>query len=92
MSVIEQLASLVERLYKETAGYIDNPADAQIWYNRGYANGVARFLSDRGYKQALQKIPLDDLNIHSKEQIMAWHKAYHHGFEMGARESSEVLV
>ena len=91
MSVIDQLVDLVEQLYEESAGYIDNPADAQIWYNRGYANGVAAFLCGRGQEAKLKKINLDDLNIYKNEQIMIWHKAYHHGYEMGERESAEVF-
>ncbi|VAW69439.1 hypothetical protein MNBD_GAMMA10-299, partial [hydrothermal vent metagenome] len=38
MSVVNQLVELLERLYSETEGYEDNPSDAQLWYNRGYAN------------------------------------------------------
>jgi len=90
--VIEKLVGLVERLYAETEGYIDNPADAQIWYNRGYANGVVAFLRANDFDKALSSVVLDDAEVHKNEQVMAWHKAYHHGYEMGERESAEVYA
>lgn len=90
MSAIEQLAGLVDRLYTETSDYIDNPSDAQLWYNRGYANGVVSFLCAQGFADKLQHVKLDAADVHKDEQMMAWHKAYHHGFEMGERESAEV--
>ena len=90
MQVTERLAALVARLYKESEGYADNPADAQLWYNRGYANGVAAFLYARGEHGALKDIDMDNLEQYRNERIMAWHKAYHHGFSMGEREAGEV--
>lgn len=90
MRVINKLVELVERLYGETEGYIDNPSDAQIWYNRGYANGVAAFLQAQGFADKLDGLSLDAAGLHDNERIMEWQKAYHHGFEMGERESAEV--
>lgn len=90
MSVIDKLVGLVEHLYLETEGYEDNPSDAQIWYNRGYANGVVAFLRAQGFEEKLNGFTLDKQDAHKSEQVMAWHKAYHHGFEMGERESGEV--
>ena len=90
MSVLEQLVGLVERLYAETEEYIDNPSDAQLWYNRGYANGVVAYFRNNGFSEKLSHLTLDAVDLHKCEQIMEWHKAYHHGFEMGERESGEV--
>jgi hypothetical protein len=90
MSVIEKLAGLVERLYEETEEYIDNPSDAQLWYNRGYANGVVAYFRANGFVKKLNHLKLDEPGLHEKQQVMEWHKAYHHGFEMGERESGEV--
>lgn len=90
MSVLEKLGELVVRLYGETEGYIDNPADAQLWYNRGYANGVVAYLRSRDALASLQSLELDDLELHKGDHVMEWFKAYHHGFEMGERESAEV--
>jgi len=91
MSVIDKLAGLVEKLYVETEGYEDNPADAQLWYNRGYANGVVAYFNQSGLSDKLSYLPLDEESLYDTERVMEWHKAYHHGFEMGERESGEVL-
>ena len=90
MSVIEQLAGLVERLYQESEEYVQNPSDAQLWYNRGYANGIVAFLNAQGYADKIKHLKLDAEDLYKGEQIMEWHKAYHHGFEMGLSESEEV--
>lgn len=92
MSVINKLSDLVERLYLETEGYIENPSDAQLWYNRGYANGVVAFFRNNGFEDKLPEIALDAPGVHEKERVMEWQKAYHHGFEMGERESAEVYA
>ena len=91
MSVIEKLADLVEQLYEESENYSENPSDVQLWYNRGYANGIAAFLNEHGYTVKINHLKLDADDLYHGEQVMEWHKAYHHGFEMGLRESGEVM-
>jgi len=91
-SVIDKLAGLVEKLYVETEGYADNPVDAQLWYNRGYANGVVAYFKHNDFSDRLSHILLDGDNLYATDRVMEWHKAYHHGFEMGERESGEVLA
>ncbi len=91
MSVVKTLAELIERLYNETDGYIDNPADAQVWYNRGYANGLVAYFRANGLDQQLPSLNLDAADVHEKDHVMEWFKAYHHGFEMGEREAGEVF-
>jgi len=91
MSVIDKLVALVEKLYVESENYSDNPSDVQLWYNRGYANGIVSFLNARGYTDKINHLTLDAEDLYHGEQVMEWHKAYHHGFEMGLRESGEVL-
>ena len=90
MSVIDTLVGLVERLYQESEGYAQNPADAQLWYNRGYANGMVAFLNARGHADKINHLQLDAEDLYTGEQIMEWHKAYHHGFEMGLGESEAI--
>lgn len=94
MSAVDKLIRLVERLYLETGDYIDNPSDAQLWYNRGYANGIVAYFRAQGLmpglEQQLGQLALDAAELHNADHIMQWHKAYHHGFEMGERESAEV--
>lgn len=90
MSVIDKLTELVEQLYEESENYSDNPSDVQLWYNRGYANGIAVFLNAHGYTDKINHLNLDAEDLYNGDQVMEWHKAYHHGFEMGLRESEEV--
>ena len=92
MDVIDKLAGLVDRLYTETHEYRDNPSDAQLWYNRGYANGVVAYFKKNGFIEKLNHLVLDENELYKNEKIMEWHKAYHHGFEMGERESGEVHI
>ena len=91
MNVIEKLIELLEQLYQETEGYEQNPSDVQLWYNRGYANGVATLLCAQGYVDKMNHLNLDAEDLYRGEQVMEWHKAYHHGFEMGTREAEEVM-
>ena len=56
MSVIDKLAALVERLYKESENYSENPSDVQLWYNRGYANGIVSFLKARGHADEINHL------------------------------------
>jgi len=91
MSVIDKLAALVEELYVESENYSENPSDVQLWYNRGYANGIVSFLNARGHAGEINHLTLDAGDLYHGQQVMEWHKAYHHGFEMGLRESGEVL-
>ena len=90
MSVIDKLAGLVEHLYQESEDYAQTPSDAQLWYNRGYANGMVAFLNAQGYADKIKHLNLDAEDLYKGEQVMEWHKAYHHGFEVGLRESEEV--
>jgi len=91
MSVVKRLAGIIERLYQETEGYAANPSDAQLWYNRGYANGMVACFRDRGHDAELPALAFDAQDVHDKERVMEWHKAYHHGFEMGQKETGEVI-
>ena len=92
MSVFDKLAELVEQLYQESESYADNPSDVQLWYNRGYANGMVAFLNAHGYDDKIKHLKLDAADLYDGEQVMEWHKAYHHGFDMGLRESEDVTA
>ena len=59
MSVIDKLAALVEKLYVESEDYSENPSDVQLWYNRGYANGIVSFLNARGHTDEINHLKLD---------------------------------
>jgi len=92
MKVINQLIELVGRLYSETEDYIEQQDNSQLWYNRGYADGVVKALQDAGFDKMLQAHVTLEINETLEEQrFMPWGKAYFHGFEMGEKESKEVL-
>jgi hypothetical protein len=92
MEILDKLLNLVERLYGETAGYLEDQSDTQLWYNRGYANGMVSALRTAGYESKLgSRLVPDAAGLHDEDRFMAWTKAYHHGFEMGEKETREVL-
>jgi hypothetical protein len=92
METVEKLFKLVERLYGETAGYLEDQSDTQLWYNRGYANGMVSALRTAGYEDQLaSRLSLDPAGLHNEDRFMVWTQAYHHGFEMGEKETREVL-
>ena len=88
--LVEKLNTLVHTLGTESAAYLDSLEDHQLWYNRGYADGVAR---------ALQELELTQTNhaILSPQELaqhrwMPWGKAYQHGNDKGYQEAYEVLA
>lgn len=92
VEIVDKLFDIVVRLYTETEGYIGNPSEVQLWYNRGYANGVVSVLRSKELLETLgSQLVLDADTRHQGENFMEWEKAYHHGFEMGEREAREVL-
>jgi len=92
MEIVDKLLNLAERLYGETAAYLDDQSDSQLWYNRGYANGMLAALRSAGYADKLEaRLVCDPEDLHKEDRFMSWSKAYHHGFEMGEKETREVL-
>ena len=90
--ILSQLLDLIARLYDETDGFADNPGDAQLWYNRGYANGMVKALSELGQgEQVTERITPDAADVIAGQEVMAWGKAYQHGLETGHRETFEIL-
>jgi len=93
-ALLDELLGIAERLYHETEGFLDQPEDQQLWYNRGYANGMLRALRALGYAPwlgtRLQDTDPDD--IIAGHELMPWGRAWQHGIEMGERETREVLA
>ena len=52
--LLSRLLDLIDRLRRETEGFLGAPGDQQLWYNRGYANGMVLALLRLG--QALSLI------------------------------------
>jgi len=48
-TILPQLLELICDLYDDSQDFPDRTDDAQLWYNRGYANGVIHALHHLGY-------------------------------------------
>jgi len=88
--LIEQLLELCDSLREETRTFLDEPGDQQVWYNRGYANGMLAALQRLGQAHRLADRSLDDIDEIGGQFAMPWGKAYRHGEAMGSRETHEI--
>ena len=89
---LQCLIELVQRLYAETDGLVESEGDLQLWYNRGYANGMIQVFRELGYLHLLQGlVQADPDDFLAGQGFLPWGKAYWHGFEMGEKESHGVL-
>lgn len=84
-----QLLALVDRLRVESADFVGQPGDAQLWYTRGYANGMLKALVELGDTELGGRVPDDEVQL-AAHQVMAWGKAYRHGEQIGHRETFEI--
>lgn len=94
--ILIQLLQLLRDLHGETQGFIDRPDDAQLWYNRGYADGMAQAIRELGYGSALPpelllEIDGETRDLIAQQALTPWGRAHAHGLEMGRRETFEVL-
>lgn len=90
--LVQNLIDLISRLYDETVGFLESPDDQQLWYNRGYANGMVKVLDESGYDCRLREhVDPDPEDMIEGQEMMPWGKAYAHGFDMGERECNEIL-
>jgi len=91
-ATLERLLALVERLYAETAGFLENGDNQQHWYNRGYANGIVSQLGELGYRaEVTAALTVDADDIIEGQEFWAWGRAYLHGMEVGRKETMEVM-
>lgn len=92
-ALLERLLLILARLHTESEGYFDHPEQEQLWYNRGYADGMLQALRDLGYAAAIQgRIPADTQTLPVGVEVLSWGRAYLHGQQMGGRETREVLA
>lgn len=90
--ILHRLLQLVRHLYAETEGLVETESDLQLWYNRGYANGMVLVLREKGYVDQLEDlIEIDPDDYLAGQDFLPWGKAYRHGYEMGGKEAREVL-
>jgi len=91
-AVLSQLLTLVCDLYEDTEGFLERRDDAQLWYNRGYANGMVNALNALGYGPQVQTVIEPDAPALVADQaLLPWGKAYAHGYQKGWRETQEVM-
>lgn len=90
--LIEPLLALLTELTAESEGYLDRQDDPQLWYNRGYANGMVAALRELGHAARVAQVVAPDPYDSARDQDhLPWGKAYEHGRAMGARETREFL-
>ena len=90
--VLPQLLTLICDLYEDTEGFLDHTEDAQLWYNRGYANGMIEVLGELGLgRQVGSLVEPDAADLIAGHELLPWGKAYAHGRDMGRRETCEVM-
>ncbi|MCB1723091.1 MAG: hypothetical protein H6959_01335 [Chromatiaceae bacterium] len=88
--LLDQLLDLVDRLRRESADYLANPGDQQLWYNRGYANGMVLALRHLQQHDRLGDRLPDEPGAVDGHVSMPWGKAYRHGETVGRRETFEI--
>ncbi|MCG6966177.1 MAG: hypothetical protein LJE59_06685 [Chromatiaceae bacterium] len=89
-ALLSQLPDLIDRLRGETAGYLDQPGEQQLWYNRGYANGIVLSLQQLQQRGRLGTRVPDAAAVVTGHLGTPWGRAYRHGESMGSRETYEV--
>jgi hypothetical protein len=90
--LLPRLLQLALDLYEETTGLPETESELQLWYNRGYADGMVSRMRALGYQREVNDAlgPGED-TISDEHRFLPWGKAYRHGFEMGEQETLEVL-
>ena len=90
--ILQRLLGIVQSLYAETTRLVESESDLQLWYDRGYANGMLEALRALGYGDRLTGlVAADPEDYQVGQEFLPWGKAYWHGFEMGGNECREVL-
>ena len=90
--VLPRLLRAVRDLYAETADLSQTEDDLQLWYNRGYADGMVSSMKVLGYASEVEAVINPKVvSVSQENRFLPWGKAYQHGFEMGEKETLEVL-
>jgi hypothetical protein len=90
--IFQRLLQVVQDLNAETAALTESDGEPQLWYNRGYADGMVKAMQSSGYGPQLEAAGVQaDKPQMTGQEFLPWGKAYRHGFEMGEKETSEVL-
>ena len=90
--VVPRILELICERYDGSEGFLERTDDAQLWYNRGYTNGVIHTPGDPGYgRQVAVSLDPDAEDLISRQEGFPWGRAYGHGWEMGKKEAREVM-
>jgi hypothetical protein len=90
--LLPRLLQLVQDLYEETTALSETESELQLWYNRGYADGMVSRMRELGYRQeVIDALGSGEDTIGDEHRFLPWGKAYRHGFKMGEQETLEVL-
>lgn len=91
-SVLSQLLTLICDLYEDTERFLEHSDDAQLWYNRGYANGMIEALGELGFGRHVGSlVDPDPSDVAAGQGLLPWGKAYADGRDRGRRETNEVM-
>jgi hypothetical protein len=91
-AILSRLLDLVDRLYQESDSFLEETANQQLWYNRGYANGIIQQLISLGYQDVIEgQLSPDPEGVLQGHEWMPWGKAYRHGIEVGSKETMQVI-
>lgn len=91
-AVLPRLLELICDLYDDTQGFLERTDDLQLWYNRGYANGMIHALGRLGYARHIDAVLAADADdLIAGRELLPWGKAYRHGLEMGEKETRDVM-
>ncbi|MEW8507573.1 MAG: hypothetical protein AB2598_12800 [Candidatus Thiodiazotropha sp.] len=90
--IFQRLLQVVQDLHAETLTLAAEESELQLWYNRGYADGMIEAMRRSGFTRQLEAAGLGiGSSPISGQELLPWGKAYRHGFEMGEKETAEVL-
>lgn len=94
--ILAHLIGLLRDLYGKTQGFLDRQDEPQLWYDRGYANGMVLALRALGHGDVLPADLAPDPDGEAwariaEQALMPWGRAHAHGLERGHKETFEVL-
>ena len=88
--LVIRLAELADELMRDSSGFLEQPDNLQLWYNRGYANGILSAFEQANIKiEGLVNPDPDDQ--WSEYRFLAWGQAFIHGRTKGRDETHKIL-
>ncbi|MGU9977224.1 MAG: hypothetical protein ACNYNY_00810 [Candidatus Oxydemutatoraceae bacterium WSBS_2016_MAG_OTU14] len=90
--LVEKMSTLLHKLDEESAAWLDEPENHQLWYDRGYADGIAKALQELGWAEQSKQYAIVSEKEFAQHRWMPWGKAYLHGNEKGYEETYEILA